>query len=94
MGGRIVAGTIQLLLALAGFGLVAVWMAGIGNEMYREIYELPAQARRFPWLGKAGFMLFAASWILAWFTSLSLVRNARPEEPAQPPPPVLPPPAN
>lgn len=85
MGGRIVAGTIQLSMAVSGFILVCVWFAQRAAESYHEFSDLPAQPARFPWLGRAGFLLFALSWMMAWFTSISLVRHA-PKNNAKPKP--------
>jgi hypothetical protein len=92
MGGRIVAGSIQLALALGGFALVIIWILEKSDDMYREAYDLPTRGHHYPWLGTAGFLLFGVSWVLAWFTSLSLVRQAPREEPPGAIPPILPPP--
>ena len=46
--------------------------------------NFPGNLSRPGWLGELGFGLFAASWCLAWFTSLSLLRHAPPSEPAKP----------
>jgi hypothetical protein len=92
MGGRILAGSIQLGLAVLGFVLVVVWMYGLSANAYRQAFELPTEPTAYPGLGMAGFSLFAISWLLAWFTSLSLLRNAPPEEPpAMPKPKPVPP---
>jgi hypothetical protein len=94
MGGRIVAGSIQLGMAVLGFVLVVVWMYRLSANAYRQAFELPTQPPASPWLGTAGFGLFALSWVLAWFTSLSLLRHAPPEEPppaatTKPVPPLI-----
>ena len=90
MAGRIVAGTIQLLLALVGFGMVIWWMVSTTGEMLHAINEQPSETANYPWMGKIGFLIFGISWGLSWITSLSLLRDAPREEPAIPP--VIPPP--
>lgn len=90
MGGRILAGSIQLGLAVLGFCFVVVWIIGYTGNAYRQAFELPEQPVTANWLGKLGFGLFAASWVLAWFTSLSLLRHAPPNEPAKPDNPAKP----
>ena len=89
MGGRIVAGTIQLLMALGGFLL---FIYGMSGSIYRVIYELPEPTGIRAHLGLEGFVLFGLSWVLAWFTSISLVRQAPREDPYKPIPPVIQPP--
>ena len=89
MGGRIVAGTIQLLMALAGF---LMFVYGFTSYIYRTIYELPPPTGIMAWMKSAGFIVFAASWLFAWITSLSLLRQAPPEEPLKAIPPVMKPP--
>ncbi len=86
MGGRILAGSIQLSLALAGFALAAIWLMRQSVNAYRQAFELPLQPDAHPWMGTAGFVLFAASWLLSWVTSLSLLRHARREKTAEPKP--------
>lgn len=75
MGGRIVAGTIQLLMALVGF---LMFVYGFTNYIYRTIDELPPPTGIMAWMKSAGILVFAVSWFLAWITSLSLLRQAPP----------------
>ncbi len=89
MGGRLVAGTIQLLMAVGGVLMVVY---GMTSSIYRTIDELPPQTGIMGHLELAGFALFALSWLLAWFTSFSLLHQAPPEEPARDIPPIIPPP--
>jgi hypothetical protein len=87
MGRRILAGIVQLALALLGFTLVIAWMV---QRTYRIISELPPATGGYSWFGEAGGIMFAASWLLAWVTSLSLLRESRNDDganPAAPPPP-------
>ena len=89
MGGRIIAGIGQLVLALAGFGLVMAWFVQTLKEYYSLMGEevpAPVSYGRF---FLAGALLFAASWLWALLTSLSLVRQAKTPEP--PPPGSVPP---
>ena len=90
MGRRFVAGTVQLALAVSGFLLVMAWFVQLFVKMYREAAGSAPQLERFSWTGKAGAVLFIASWLLAWFTSISLLRQSSgPESPL--PPRALPP---
>ena len=81
MGGRILAGLIQLTLAVAGFAMVILWMYQYFGAMAQSINGDGEPVPVSSALGKAGFAIFIASWILSWFTSLSLVRQAPRNEP-------------
>jgi hypothetical protein len=85
MGRRIVAGLGQLALALAGFGCVLGWFIQLFIDTYRQFSDLPARPKPYPWLGAVGFVLFLSAWLLSWITSLSLLREARRNEPSAPP---------
>ena len=92
MAGHLVAGSIQLLLAVAGFGCVLGWFIQLGFSTYRLANDLPPEPERYPWLGKIGFLLFALAWLLAWFTTIAVMResrNARTENITQPIPPII-----
>ena len=79
MARRFIAGTGQLLLALIGFGLVIAWFVAVMARIYQQIDgEVPTSSGG--WLGIAGAMIFAASWIWSLVTSLSLLREARENE--------------
>jgi hypothetical protein len=90
LAGRYVAGAGQLLLALAGFGMVLGWFATVFMQMYNDL-EGQAAPRSMAWLGEAGALVFAAAWLWALVTSLSLLREAARNESATPAPPPLPP---
>jgi hypothetical protein len=77
MGGRILAGTLQLVLAVLGFACFVGWFAQACVRTYRMTEDLPPVPARYPWLGWAGLGIFGAAWLLAWVTSLSLLREAR-----------------
>jgi hypothetical protein len=88
MGGRILPGLGQLLLALAGFALVIVWFVLTMKEYYGLMsgdQPTVSYARFF----LAGASLFAAAWFWSLLTSLSLLRQAKVPEP--PPPGSVPP---
>lgn len=77
MGRRYVEGALQLALAVGGFVLVVwayiQWFAG----MFRNVGGSDSTTWPFPPYGKVGAIMFAASWCLAWVTSISLLRAAR-----------------
>jgi hypothetical protein len=79
MAGRWLAGAGQLILALAGAGMVTAWFVLVVVQVYNQIDE-GAQPRSVAWLGEAGALVFAAGWLWALLTSLSLIREAREEE--------------
>ena len=74
---RWVAGTGQLLLALAGFCLLVGWFLQVSIQFYRLLASLPETPPRYPWLGKVGGLLFLAAWLWAGVTSLSVLKQAR-----------------
>jgi hypothetical protein len=77
MARRWFAGTGQLVLAVAGFCLLAGWFIQVCIQFYRLMGGLPETPPPYPWLGKAGGLLFLAAWLWAWVTSLSVLRQAR-----------------
>jgi len=80
MARRFVAGTGQILLALGGFGMMITWFVLLAVQTYHQITnDLPP--RPVGWLGGAGALVFAASWLWSLFTSLSILREARANEP-------------
>jgi hypothetical protein len=93
MARRYLAGTLQLLVALVGFGLVMGWFAQLMVSFYRLVSGLSPEPYPYPWMGKAGALIFFLSWLLAWPTTISVLREARKAEadkpPAKPVPPKL-----
>lgn len=93
MARRYVAGTVQLLLAVAGFCLVMGWFAQKAIMLWRLASDLPPEPDRYPWMGEIGALLFFLSWLLAWPTTLSVLREARKAEaekpPVKPKPPII-----
>src|SRR5260370_1435558 len=90
MAGRFVAGTVQLALSLFGFCFIMGWFLQIFMQLYRQMNELPPQPPPYPWMGQAGVIIFASAWLLSWITSISVLRESRRNEAAQPPPAVPP----
>jgi len=88
LAGRYLVGAGQLLLALAGFGMVVGWFFLVTLQMYQQI-EDDVHPHSVAWLGEAGGLIFIASWFWALTTSLSLWRQARnaqmPPESSTPP---------
>jgi hypothetical protein len=85
LAGRYVAGVGQLLLALAGFGLILAWFAALMIGIYGEI-QGNAPGKSVGWLGELGALTFGGAWVWALLTSLSILREARESEPKPPPP--------
>lgn len=81
MAGRWLAGTGQLLLALAGFVFVIVWFIETMGQAYDQITGevTPHSAAG---VGETGAGLFLLAWFWALVTSISLVTRAKSEEPA------------
>lgn len=76
LAGRWLAGIGQLLLALAGFVMVVGWFALAMIQLYRQINGDPAP-KPVGWLGETGGFTFAAAWLWALITSLSLLRETK-----------------
>jgi len=83
MARRYVEGTGQLLLALLGFGLFVAWFIALMAKTLREVEEPGGSVHSVAWLGEAGAVIFAVSWIWSLVTSLSLIREAEANEPPQ-----------
>lgn len=75
LGGRR-AGWAQAALALAGFGLCAVWLVWFVAAFLRE-GGFPLDGGPYLPAGILGVALFAASWVWGLATGLRLVRAAR-----------------
>lgn len=84
MGGKIVAGIGQLLLALLGAGFVILWFVKLlGEEVNLAEMETPVSYAKW---GVAGACFFIASWLWSLLTSISMIREAKEQEPKPPPP--------
>lgn len=77
---RFVAGIGQLLLAVAGFGLLVVWMCWQFTRMISLELNNSAPDAPKDWLWKVGVILFAAGWVWSLVTSISLLREAKAEQ--------------
>ena len=92
---RVFAGTGQLLLALAGFGLLTGWMIRLFSRMIREELGETVSVPVPNWMWQWGLGLFIAGWLWTLVTSISLLRQAKADETAGPqpvPPPLAGPP--
>jgi hypothetical protein len=76
----------QLLLALAGFGMIMAWFVRLMIQIYRDI-EGASRSGSVGWLGVAGGLTFLTAWLWALITSVSLMREARAAEARMPPAP-------
>ena len=81
MAHRYLAGTGQLLLALIGFGLILAWFVLLMIQIVHQAEEEGGSASSVAWLGELGAVVFAVSWIWALITSLSLLQEAKSNEP-------------
>ncbi|MGB7748271.1 MAG: hypothetical protein WBN75_13405 [Verrucomicrobiia bacterium] len=80
MARRVWAGTGQLLLALAGFGLIVGWMFECFHHVFLQQLGEPVPPDSSGWMGKWGIICFGASWLWSLVTSLSLWRQAQSDE--------------
>jgi len=97
MTGRWIAGTGQLLVFLAGCGMIIIYLFQLDLHAYGQAtgeFEPEPNQR----LGEIGLILFVGAWLWALVTSISLMLRAKSEEPAvlsgsSPPvsPPAVPP---
>jgi hypothetical protein len=76
LGRRFIAGTGQLILAVVGFCLVILYFMFLFRSSYQELVG-GAPVSTHNEYGKYGALIFLASWIWSWFTSLSLLRAAK-----------------
>ena len=86
MARRVWAGTGQLLLALAGFVLIMVWIFELCRGVYLQQLDEPVPPDASGWMGKWGLICFGASWLWSLVTSLSLLCQAKSDEPVEPKP--------
>jgi len=77
MARQMVAGAGQLLLALAGFGLIVTWMCDFFYRSIKQALGEPSSQSTHGWALNWGFILFGASWLWALVTSVSLGIKAR-----------------
>jgi hypothetical protein len=73
---RVVVGVFQLILAIAGFCLIVVWMfRAVFTEVSEEINGGTATVPG--WMWKWGFILFGVAWLWSLVTSIDLWRQAK-----------------
>ena len=92
LAGRYISGAGQLLLALIGFSLFVVWFVAIMRQFYGQI-QGNVEIKPVGWIGLSGLAIFAAAWVWALATSISLMREVKRNNAAiltQPQPPPLP----
>jgi protein-S-isoprenylcysteine O-methyltransferase Ste14 len=83
MGGRILEGLGQIVVAVAGFALVMTWFVSVMIQYYGMINDQETSFQPRAWLGIAGIITFGVAWLWALATSMNLVREARRKELAQ-----------
>ncbi len=86
LGRRFVSGACQLLLAIAGFVLLMVWMCEFFYARTLQAADETVTWKPAGWLGAWGLILFGAGWLWSLFTSVSMLRHI---EPDPEPPPVI-----
>src|SRR5262245_27485829 len=92
LAGSYVSGAGQLLLALTGFALFITWFVVIMRQFYGQI-QGNVEVKPVGWIALSGLAIFAAAWVWALFTSLSIMREVKRNNAAiftQPQPPPLP----
>jgi hypothetical protein len=77
---RWLAGTGQLLLSVTGCMMVMIYIWQWDVRAYGEVTENVEPMPR-GWLGGLGAIFFIASWLWALATSISLLRQAKMDEP-------------
>lgn len=88
---RFVAGTGQLLLAVAGFLLFMGWFFQKMRVFYGQIEGTTLPANTGNKLGEWGLIVFAAAWLWSLVTSIQMIRSAPKDSipPSKPLPPIL-----
>jgi hypothetical protein len=72
MARRPIAGTGQLVLALAGCGLLGAWVFNFFYRIATQSFNEATVTNVPPWMWSWGLILFGASWIWSLVTCLSL----------------------
>ena len=73
--GHRIAGSAQMILALAGFGLMMVWSFWFFATLLRTL-QVPGTSPQHA-LGILGVVLFALSWLWSLITSVQILRQLR-----------------
>ena len=83
MAGRRLAGTLQLLVFLAGFCLFCAWAGKNLLQYYRMMFQdAPNEPAGVGWMAGAGIALCVLAWCWSLATSFSLLREST--KPIQP----------
>src|SRR5256885_1724889 len=77
LAGRFLAGIGQLIVALTGFGLFIAWFVQVMIKFYSLINDSSSDTRMDFFLLKLGLIIFAIAWLWSWFTSISIMREAK-----------------
>jgi len=85
MARRWVAGTGQLLLAVAGSVMLTGWFGLVAKNTY-NLWFNDAEPKPVGWLGEAGGLTFLVSWLWALVTSFQIQSSAKETEQAKDPP--------
>jgi hypothetical protein len=83
MARRLIAGTGQLLLALAGFVLIVGWIFELCHRIYLRQLDEAVPPDSSGWMWKWGLICFSASWLWSLVTSISLLRQAKADGPVE-----------
>ncbi len=76
MAGRYIVGTLQLLLALAGFLFIVAWFFSVLKTAY-TLMESTGEPVLPHWMGWTGLACFGAAWLWAGVTSISLLLESK-----------------
>jgi hypothetical protein len=83
MAGRWIVGIGQLVLFLIGCVMITMYFFQLDLHAYRQVIgEFGPDPHK--WLGEIGLFFFVTAWFWALVTSISLVTQAKLEEPARP----------
>ena len=77
MGRRKLVGFGQLALSATGFTLFVIWFCTVMTQFYGLISDQQSEPHIHYGLARLGVAIFAMAWVWAWFTSISLLREAR-----------------
>jgi hypothetical protein len=84
MAGRYAVGIGQLIVFLAGFCLFVAWFFRVMLLAYQQFNGgAEAQLKPVAWMAEAGVALAALAWFWSLFTSINLLRQAKPEKPTE-----------
>ena len=85
---RFVAGTGQLLIALAGFSLFVAWFVQTMRSFYGQMFESDLRFDSGFALAKWGILLFVVAWLWSLVTSIQVIRSV-PKDSIPPIPPKI-----